>query len=317
MSQTLFTPKDIGSQSSPPVEAIGGKAYGLYWLANNRFPVPLTWVLSTTAFDLVIDAIGLVEALAEIEQTVAGLPKDWSAAQQQMDEIEPQRVAMVQALKQVEATGHLSASLARLPETYRFWAVRSSATVEDNPRYSFAGQFRSLLFVPTEELWEAVCQVWASAFNREALMYCAQSKMPLPHMAVILQPMTPITTQDRSGVAFSHSFVPTLPGVLIQTTFGGGQVVVDGYGGDLFGVEGTKVEVLPMSPDHIVITGQDGGMVAKAVPPGLALTEKEAQELASLVCDVAKRWGGAVNIEFIWRAGKQPLLVQVRSITTL
>jgi len=133
-------------------------------------------------------------------------------------------------------------------------------------------------------------------------------------MAIVLQPMEPITASDRSGVAFSHSPVPSVPGVLIQASFGSGQVVVGGRGGDLFGVQGTSVQIQPMPPDQIRVTGRNGGTVPQAPPPGLALTEQEAQELGALVSTVAKKWGSPVNVEFVWRAGEKPLLVQVRSV---
>jgi hypothetical protein len=127
--------------------------------------------------------------------------------------------------------------------------------------------------------------------------------------------MAPVSALDRSGVAFSHSPVPTLPGVLIQVAFGTGQVVVEGYGGDLYSVQGAEVTVQSMPPPHIRVTGQEGGTVPETSPAGLALSEEEARELGGLIAKVADRWGAAVNIEFIWRAGEGPTLVQVRPDT--
>ena len=314
MIKTLFTPKDGARQPLPSQEEVGGKGYGLYWLAFNRFPTPLTWVFGTSAFDLAIRRIGLADSVAKIEQGLADPSLDWGAIQKRMDELEPHRVKVVKTLQQMEVMDHISTALDSLPRTASQWAVRSSATVEDNPQYSFAGQFLSLLSVPREDLWSAICRVWASNYGREALLYCAQNASPMPRMAVILQPMEPLTAQDRSGVAFSHSPVPTLPGVLIQATFGSGQVVVGGYGGDLFSVQGDKVQVQVMPPDHIRVTGQEGNTVPQPPPPGPALSEGEARRLADLVLAVADKWGRAVDIEFVWRAGKQPMLVQVRSI---
>jgi hypothetical protein len=124
-----------------------------------------------------------------------------------------------------------------------------------------------------------------------------------------------MTARDRSGVAFSNSPVPTFPGVLIQATFGAGQVVVDGYGGDLYGVQQGQVQIQPMPPDQIQVTEPMGFMTPWSPPSGLALTENEARELAALVLEVAAKWGGPVNVEFVWRADEGPQLVQVRSMT--
>ncbi len=314
MIKTLFTPKDGDKQPLPPVEAVGGKGQGLYWLMAHNFPVPPTWVLSTAAFEQAVKRAKLAEPIAKIERTIAAMPDDWAEMQRTMDDLEPQRTAVEKALEQVEMTDRIGAALTDLPLSVEQWAVRSSATVEDNPQYSFAGQFRSCLSVSRKGLWSAIRRVWASNYGREALLYCAQNRAPMPRMAVLLQPMEPLTAQDRSGVAISHSPVPTLPGVLIQASFGAGHVVVEGRGGDLFSVQGEKVQIQPLPPDQILVTAPEGDVMPVPSPPGLSLSEDEARELADLVLAVADKWGRPVNVEFVWRANKPPTLVQVRSV---
>lgn len=315
MSKTLFTPKDGAHHPLPTVEEVGGKGYGLYWLAANRFPAPLTWVLSSDLFDLAVRRTGLTEAATAIGQALAHSPADWNAIQALINDLEPHRMALVEALQQLAEMDLVRTVLTSLPGQEQ-WAVRSSATVEDDPHHSFAGQFRSFLSVPRAELWTAICRVWASAYGREALSYCFQKRTTLPRMAVILQPMAPLTAQDRSGVAFSHSPVPSLPGVLIQVAFGSGPTVVGGHGGDLFSVAGAEVQVRPMPPDRILVTAPQGGLEPQATPAGPALSHEQARQLADLVQAVADRWGRPVNVEFVWQAGKGPLLTQVRSVAT-
>jgi len=311
----LFTPWDADSgRPLPTAEEVGGKGYGLYWLADNGFPTPPTWVLGTAAFDLVVRREGLEGVIAEIERRISGLEDDWATAQRALEALEPQRVKVEKALRQAAMPDPVGAALSDLPLASEQWAVRSSATVEDDRHHSFAGQFLSLLSVPRGvTVWDSVRRVWASTFGREPLMYCAQNGIPLPRMAVVLQPMKPVTARDRSGVAFSHSPVETLPGVMIQAAFGTGQVVVAGYGGDLYSVYGERVRVQPMPPTQIRVTGPQGDTVPQPSPRGIALAEGEARELAGLVLAVAERWGEPVNVEFIWRAGEGPVLVQVRS----
>jgi hypothetical protein len=317
VKRMLYTPwedEEGGEQPIPSVEMVGGKGRGLYWLAANQFPVPATWVLSTAAFDMVVQRAGLMETIAEIEQAVAGPANDWATAQQALEALEPQQAEIAEALRQAEMPDRVGAALSDLPLAPAQWAVRSSATVEDDPRHTFAGQFLSLLSVPKGmALWDTIRQVWASTFRREALLYCAQNEAPLPRMAVVLQAMEPITAQDRSGVAFSHSPVEALPGVLIQAAFGTGQVVVGGYGGDIYSVQGEKVQVQPMPPAEVRVTGAEGYTVPQPPPADLPLAEEEAWELAELVLAVTERWDGAVNVEFVWRVGEGPTLVQVRS----
>jgi pyruvate,water dikinase len=263
-----------------------------------------------------VEQAGLVDAIAEIERAIHNVGGDWGQAQQALDALEPQRSKVFEGLRQASIPGLLVQAMEPLVFRRTQWAVRSSATVEDNSLYSFAGQFRSWLSVPAGGvMWGAVRQVWASTFGVEPLTYCAQKATPLPRMAVILQPMEPITARDRSGVAFSHSPVPAFPGVLIQATFGTGQVVVDGYGGDLYGVQQGRVQIQPMPPEQIQVSKAEGFTAPWSSPSGLALAENEARELAALVLEVADKWGGPVNIEFVWRVGASPQFVQVRSMT--
>jgi pyruvate,water dikinase len=317
MNEFLFTPWEPGTERPlPPIEAVGGKGYGLYWLASRGFPTPPTWVLSTAAFDLVVRRMELQDLIAGLEKAIRSIGDDWHHTERLLEEIEPRRSTLANQLAQGILPDLVGRALEKLVLMPTQWAVRSSATVEDRPGQSFAGQFLSLLSVPGgRSLWEAIRTVWSSNFRREVLAYCAQRKVPLPRMAVILQPMEPITAQDRSGVAFSHSPVSTMPGVLIQASYGAGETVVGGYGGDLYSVDKEDLYTRRMSPPQIRITGPQGYLISANSPADPPLTEEEARYLASLILRVAEAWGGPVNVEFVWRAGQEPQLVQVRSAT--
>ncbi len=310
--QTPITPHTIGR--IPAVRLVGGKAYGLYWLSRHGFNAPSTWTLTTLAFDYALREVGLIQQVIELWRTISSAEVDWEDTQSVLEELKESRQGIINTLKHLPLLPKISKELSTLPPLTH-WAVRSSANVEDNPRYSFAGQFKSHLYVPAsrQPLWEAVCDVWASLFNREALTYCAQRHTLLPKMAVILQPITPITEEYRSGVAFSHSPIPTFPGVLIQAAYGTGYTVVEGLGGDLYSVENDKVLVHPMKPPRIRITSPLGFTEEAAPPDGMALTEDEARYLAGKVREISQLWSRPVDTEFTWRKGGEPLFVQVRS----
>lgn len=298
----------------PPVKMVGEKGYGLYWLWKNGFPIPKTWVLETSAFDLVVEQAGLSGLIAQVEQAIARLGGDWLAAQRILESLEPDRAMLVEGLRLASMPDQVGMALEKLVFMQTLWAVRPSATIEDNTVYSFARQFESLLSSSGGlALWRAVRQVWASTFSRGALAYCAQKAIELPCMAVVLQPMAPIVPQDRSGVAYSHSPAPTLPGVFIQVAFGAGQDSASGQGGDLYSVHEGRVQIQPLRSTTIRVTGADGDMELKPPPSGVALNAREARELADLVLAMADQWGGPVNVEFVWRAGYDLTLVQVRS----
>jgi pyruvate,water dikinase len=315
MTDLLISPwESEATRPLPSVEAAGGKGYGLYWLAAHGFSTPPTWVLSTAAFDLTIRRMELEGEIVQLSRALATVGDDWVQQQQTLDAIEPRRLEMVQRVAQAVLLDPIGRALEKLVLMPTQWAVRSSATVEDRPGQSFAGQFLSLLSVPSgRPLWDAIRQVWASTFRREVLAYCLQRGVPIPRMAVILQPMRPITAQDRSGVAFSRSPVSTMPGVLIQATYGAGETVVKGYGGDLYSVEGENVRIQRMTPPQIQITGPQGYLEPAPPPDALPLTEEEALHLAARVEQIAGEWEGPVNVEFVWQAHQDPQFVQVRA----
>ncbi len=303
------------SRRLPSVQQVGGKAYGIYWLTQRGFNTPPTWTLTVEAFDYVLRRAGLTSLALNIWREIDSVGGEWGEIQRALERLEPQRAEIVAKLHELPIDPQLAMILHELPR-HVYWAVRSSANVEDNAAYTFAGQFTSHLYVPTgQPLWEAICDVWASLFAREALGYCAQRHTPLPKMAVILQPTGPITAEHRSGVVFSHSPIAAFPGVLIQATFGMGYTVVEGLGGDLYSVVGEEVTVHPMRPPRIRITGPLGFTEESSTPPGLSLTEEEALRLARDVTSIAEQWGRPVDVEFTWRQGEEPLYVQVRSTT--
>lgn len=109
------------------------------------------------------------------------------------------------------------------------YAVRSSSVDEDSSEYSFAGQQLTLLHVETlDDVIRAICRVWASLFDFNALIYrdnVGASLIP-PGIAVVVQPMVePVA----AGVLFTsepHDFDSNT--MLISAVAGLGTGVVDG-----------------------------------------------------------------------------------------
>lgn len=70
---------------------------------------------------------------------------------------------------------------------YNTYSVRSSATVEDNQKNSFAGIFKTKLKIPKENLIESIKYVEESLFSKEAILYSTHFKTDKPYMSVIIQ----------------------------------------------------------------------------------------------------------------------------------
>ncbi len=317
MEKYFYAPYE-GSMGStlPPSDAVGGKALGLYWLAWQGFPVPPTWTLTTSLYDMALERAGVALVAQRMWKSLLNAQHDWGAAQRALDMVEPDRQRIIESLSTLNWFDRVAMAVSSLPRDVKQWAVRSSATVEDNVKQSFAGQFSSFLSVPNDlhQLWEAIRRVWISTFERQVFLYCIQHKTRVPRMAVVLQPMQPITAADRSGVAFSHSPVPTLPGVLIQVAPGSAETVVAGYGGDLYVVHEGRVTVQELPLPHIQVSSELGGTVKQPlVREGALLTDEQALLMGDLLLRISQRWGGPIDVEFIWRAGEdQPTIVQIR-----
>ncbi|MBN1955661.1 MAG: hypothetical protein JW900_11505 [Anaerolineae bacterium] len=291
------------------VEQVGWKGWGLRWLESNGFPVPPTWLLAASAFDEAIVRTGVAREVAEIGWSLRGVWNDWTAAQRVLDGLEKKRAGVARALRRASLPNQLGRQFERLALMPTQWAVRSSAAGEGGKQYPFAGLFLSLLSVlPGAAVWNGVQQVWASTFRREALLYCAQNDLSLPRMAVILHPMAPITPFDRSGRVYSHSPLPSLPGTLVQLT-GDTAAVYSCALGRWF-----RVELPGRSNEkgNVLVTGGQGGLELQPAGEGNVLRHEEARQLAQLVQAVAERWGAPVTVEFVWRVGGEPLLVQAQ-----
>ena len=141
------------------LENAGGKGASLGKLARAGLPVPPGYVLTTDAYRDFLDKFGLEpRLLARIATLAEQPPETWESASTEMRSwfaASPLTEAISQEICQAYA------ALGAPPV-----AVRSSATAEDLPDLSFAGQQETLLNVVGEEaLLEAVLRCWSSLWT--------------------------------------------------------------------------------------------------------------------------------------------------------
>ncbi|WP_116246586.1 PEP/pyruvate-binding domain-containing protein [Nocardiopsis sp. FIRDI 009] len=177
-------------------------------------------------------------------------------------------------------------------------AVRSSATAEDLPGSSFAGQLDTLLDVRgTEELVEAVRRCWASLDSDRAVAYreAAGADRADTHMAVVVQRMV------EAGVAGVLFTADPLTGsrsrAVVDAAPGPGPAVVDGG----------------VVPDHHVLVD---GEPAAAVEGG-CLAADQLEELRAAGRRLAEHFGSPQDVEWAYDADGVLWLLQSRPITTL
>lgn len=200
-------------------------------------------------------------------------------------------------------------------------AVRSSATAEDLPNASFAGQQSSYLNVRgAAALRNAVERCWSSLFSERALYYRQSRGIGHDVMsAVVVQDMV---DARAAGVAFSIN--PTngrRDELLIEASFGLGESVVSGeVTPDLYVVDrGTQTCCRRQVHEQAwgYYCDPSGGTVKCPIaePGAPVLTDAEIRELAACVVRVEEHFGSPQDVEWAIDAEGRLRLLQARPVT--
>ncbi|MFR9801481.1 rifamycin-inactivating phosphotransferase [Pseudonocardia sp. RS010] len=203
------------------------------------------------------------------------------------------------------------------------YAVRSSATAEDLPTVSFAGQQDTYLnVVGAAAVLDHVRRCWASLFTERAVAYRLRAGVGhrQVRMAVVVQEMI---VPDASGVLFTADPVTSNRRVTsVEAVLGLGEPLVSGLvNADRFTVrDGAVVDRTIATKDRALRATAGGGTRPQEVAPGLrqepALTEAQVLRLADLGRRVEAYFGRPQDVEWCL-AGDDVRIVQSRPITTL
>lgn len=200
---------------------VGAKGESLNRMYRAAFPVPPGYFVTTAAYNAFLQANDLQEAV-EFVDSRAGTSGTRSVAIRRLFAGEAMPTEIAEAIIEGYAALALTAPDAAL-------AVRSSATVEDLPGASFAGQLSTYLNVSgNSALLAAVQRCWASLWTPRALDYRTRHQIPSSTVAVgvVVQAMVPAET---SGVMFTANPISgSRDEVAIDAAWGLGKAVVDG-----------------------------------------------------------------------------------------
>ena len=302
---------------APGLDALGGKGESLAKLAAAGFPVPDGFHITTAAYRAYVDDHHLAPKIAKECAVLDHADSDVlaAAAARLRDLFTSLRVPAA-------VVDEINAGYVRLGSPPV--AVRSSATAEDLPDASFAGQQDSFLNVAgLDQLLLAVQRCWASLWTERAILYRTRHDIEQSSvwLAVVVQRLV---EADAAGVMLTADPVTGDTSVIeINAAWGLGEAVVSGrVTADRFTVDRNSGRLVrsEIMPKTIRTMPAPGGITDQPVPrerqTDPSLTEAQACELATLGTKITDLYARPMDIEWC-RRGTQFFVLQARSITTL
>ncbi|MFF2253148.1 MULTISPECIES: rifamycin-inactivating phosphotransferase [unclassified Streptomyces] len=309
---------DLQDVDGTQVAVVGGKGAHLGGLSRiEGIRVPGGFCVTTDAFRRIIAEAPLIDD--RLDRLSRLNPDDREAIRTLSAEIR-------RTIEEIAIPGDLAAAITRalsLLGDQAAYAVRSSATAEDLPTASFAGQQDTYLNVmgPTEIL-QHVSRCWASLFTERAVTYRQRNGIDhrTVHMAVVVQRMV---FPHASGILFTADPVTGNRKVAtVDAGFGLGEALVSGLvNPDVFKVrDGEVVEKAIAAKQRAVHALPAGGTQEVAIESQRqgqpALTDAQAVRLVQLGRRIEAHFGRPQDIEWcLVDDGFQ--IVQSRPITTL
>jgi rifampicin phosphotransferase len=295
---------------------VGGKGANLARLARAGLPVPAAFLVTTAAYHCFVAANGLESWILErVRQIETADPAALEAGSTEIRERFDAGALPTDLAQEMAAAYRALGSPAV--------AVRSSATAEDLPDFSFAGQQDTYLNVVGEAaLLEAIVHCWGSLWTARAIGYRSRNGIPHDHvaLAVVVQEMV---QSEAAGVLFT---VNPLTGrrseTVIEATLGLGEALVSGQvEPDQYVVETATGAILSktLGAKSLAIHSRAGGGVITVTSDRVqrpALPDPAIRALTALGRRVADLYQTPQDIEWAWADGRLYLL-QARPITSL
>ena len=305
--------KEVNKHDIP---LVGGKGANLGEMVNAKIPVPDGFIVTARAyFDFLSTTSLKQKILSEISQLDVEDSKTLQAVSKRI------KIAIMAASMPKDLAEDIKNYYHKLSgEHDRFVAVRSSATAEDLPDASFAGQQETYLNVKGyKDVVSHVQQCWASLFEARAIYYRAQNGYS--HLKVgIAVPIQLMIQSEVSGIMFTVNPITNNRGeVSVEAAFGLGQPIVSGeITPDQYVVRKSTEKIVYrfISKQTWQFTKAGNTPVSKAHQQVQKLDNKKIVELAKLGMHIDDHYGRPQDIEWGLEDGKL-YIVQSRPVTTL
>jgi pyruvate,water dikinase len=309
--------KNLGVNDIP---IAGGKAANLGELTSAGFYVPPGFVLTTESYDYYLKQNDLSKV---INAALAGLDMASDASLQEASSKIRKAFEAGEMPQDLEVA--VLAEYKKLGKgSYPLVAVRSSATAEDLPTASFAGQQDTYLNVSEpQSLLLSIKKCWASLFTPRAIAYRVSKDFEHEKvkLAVVVQRMV---NSDISGIMFTIDPNSELPHIIIEAGYGLGEALVGGkVTPDTYVVDKFHRKILNRRISNQtwkLVRGGSGECMRVDIPEDLAkkqkLNDEEVLELAEVGNQIEMHYGRPMDIEWAME-GNEMFIVQARPVTTL
>ncbi|WP_435360874.1 pyruvate, water dikinase [Haloarchaeobius sp. DFWS5] len=303
---------------SDDLESVGGKGASLGELTAAGLPVPPGFVVTADTYRKFIEEAGIDEELFEavdvdVDDSAALAEAESRASELILDAPFPEY------LKE-----EILGAYANVDDGEAFVAVRSSATAEDLPDASFAGQQETFLNITEEELLQKVRECWASLFTQRAIYYRKQQGFDHEsvNIAVVVQLMV---DAEKSGVMFTSHPSTGEPKMIIESAWGLGEAVVSGsVSPDNYVLDRKKdeiVEVTIADKKMMMVKDPDTGKTTEIEVPddkrnARVLSDEEIGKLRELGETVEEHYDTPQDVEWAIVDG-EVFMLQSRPITTI
>ncbi len=300
------------------IPSVGGKGASLGEMTHVGLPVPQAFVVTAQAFRRFLQLTNLEEAIFSILEAIDVDDNDVLNATSDKVKVMVETADMPEIIRKeiVEAYQKMGGNTVV--------AVRSSATAEDLPDASFAGQQDTYLNILGEaDVIDAVQRCWASLYTARAIYYRAKNGFDdrSVNIAVVVQQLV---FSEKAGVMFSSHPVSGAKTVIIEGSWGLGEAIVSGTVSPdnyVYDRQTHKVvnKTVAIKSVEIIPDGNKGTKISE-VPAdrqtAQVLTDEEIAALAEFAVKSEEHYENPQDMEW-GMVGDKIYILQSRPITTI
>jgi pyruvate, water dikinase len=308
--------KDVAKKDIP---LVGGKGANLGEMTQAGIPVPNGFCVTAATYFRFVEANQLQD---KIHGVLDGLDVNNNSALFKASD--KAKKIILDAPMPEDIAQEIIKAYKKLPTENALVAVRSSATAEDLPDASFAGQQATYLNISGQKaVVKAVQACWASLFEARAIFY--REEKGFDHFKVgIAVPVQIMVQSEVSGVMFTINPINNDPFIIVvESVFGLGEMIVQGSATpDHFEVDREKwtIRRKEISTQTVMLTKENGVTKERAVPKSKQTTQKIDDSIIIKVAKLGEKlhqhYNHPQDVEWAYQDGKV-YIVQTRPITTM